>query len=80
MARMTQGVPTIQIEWIPIVMQEFVVGIPPTWIHLLRRVARAVLFYRETEEATAADDAEDQARSIGIFMNYDPIFCIFIQL
>ena len=61
MARLTQGIPTIHIEWIPVVMQEFVVGIPPIRIRLLRRVARVILFYRETKEATAANDAKDQA-------------------
>ena len=59
MVRLTHGVPTIQIERIPVVMQEFVVGILPTWIDLLRRVVRAVLFYMEDKEASAADDVED---------------------
>ena len=59
MARMTQRVPTIQIEQIPTIMQEFVVGIPPTWIRLMRRVARVVLMYIEDEEATAAEEADD---------------------
>ena len=58
---MTKGVPTISIERIPIVMQEFVVGIPPNWIRLLRRVARVILHYREAEEAAAAEEAEEQA-------------------
>ena len=42
-------------------MQEFVVGIPTTWIRLLRIVFRAVLFFKEAEEAAAIEDAEDQA-------------------
>ena len=54
-------------------MQEFVVGIPPTWIHLMRRVDRSVLVYIETEEAAAGEEANDAgdvgdhaSRSIGI--------------
>ena len=58
---MTQGILTIWIERIPVVMQEFVVGIPTTWIRLLRRVARAVLFFREAEEAAVVGDVEDHA-------------------
>ena len=50
---MTQRVLTIQIEQIPIVMQEFVVGIPPIWIRFMRRVSKVILVYIETKEATA---------------------------
>ena len=32
----TQRVPTLQIEHIPAIMQELVVGVPPIWIRLLR--------------------------------------------
>ena len=42
-------------EQIPIVMQEHVVGVPLSWLHLLRRVTRVVLFYREAVEAAAAE-------------------------
>ena len=42
LAKLTQRVPTLQIEHIPAIMHEFVVGVPPIWIHLLRWVARAV--------------------------------------
>ena len=49
----------MQIEQIPIVMQEFVVGILTTWICLLRRVARVDLVYREVEEAAAVDEVDD---------------------
>ena len=41
-------------------MQELVVGIPPIWIHLMRRVARAVLFYIEAIAAEQAEEAWDQ--------------------
>ena len=61
LARMNQGLSTIWIEWIPVFMQEFVVGIPTTWIRLLRIVFRAVLFFKEAEEAAAVEDVEDQA-------------------
>ena len=40
-------------------MQEFVVGVPPVWICLLRRVARAVLVYIDVVEATKAEEAEE---------------------
>ena len=46
LARMTQGVPTIRIERVLVLMQELVVGIPPTWIRLLRKVTRVIIFYR----------------------------------
>ena len=54
LARLTQRVPTIQIEHIPTAMQEFVVGVPPVWLRLFRRVARAVLVYRDAVEAKEA--------------------------
>ena len=50
----------MQIERILIVMQEFVVGIPMTWIRFLRRVSGAVIHYREAEEAAIAKEAEEQ--------------------
>ena len=36
LARITQRVPTLRIEHIPAIMQEFVVGVPPFWLCLLR--------------------------------------------
>ena len=36
MSRLTQRVPTLWIEHIPTIMQEFVVGVPHVWICLLR--------------------------------------------
>ena len=36
LARLTQRVPTIRIEYIPTAMQEFVVGVPPVWLCLFR--------------------------------------------
>ena len=59
MARITQRVPTLRIEQIPAIMQELVFGIPPTWIHLMRRVAREILVYIDVAEAVAAEEAED---------------------
>ena len=59
MARLTQRVPTLQIEHIPTVMQEFVVGVPPVWLHLLRQVARAVLVYIDAVEVAEAEEAEE---------------------
>ena len=60
LARLTQRVLTIRIEHIPAAMQEFLVGVPPVWLHLFRRVARAVLVYRDAVEATEAEEAEEQ--------------------
>ena len=61
LTRLTQGVLTIWIEQIPDVMQEFVVGIPPIWRCLLRRVAKDILFFKEAEEVAVVDDAKDHA-------------------
>ena len=36
LAKLTQRVPTIQIEHIPIAMQDFVVGVPSIWLRLFR--------------------------------------------
>ena len=40
-------------------MQDFVVGVPPIWIHLLRQIARAVLVYMDVVEATEVEEAEE---------------------
>ena len=82
MAMMTQRVSTIPIEQIPGVMQEFVVGIPPIQIRLMRRVARAGLVYIEVEEAATteedddddAGDAGDQSQIYRNLMDCDPNF------
>ena len=60
---MIQRVPTILVELIPAIMQEFVVGIPPTWIRLMRRVAKVVLVYIEAEEVVAAEEVDDDRDS-----------------
>ena len=36
LGRLTERVPTIWIEHLPVAMQEFVVGVPPAWINLFR--------------------------------------------
>ena len=59
LARLTQRVPTLRIEHIPTAMQEFVVGVPPVWLRLFRRVVRAVLVYIEAVEAAEAEEAEE---------------------
>ena len=64
LARLTQKVPTLQIDHIPAIMQELVVGVPPVWICLLRQVAKAVLVYIDAVEATEAEEAEE-ARAQG---------------
>ena len=60
LARITQDVSTLRMERIPMAMQEHVVGVPSTWLHLLRRVNREVLCYRDDVEATTANEGEDQ--------------------
>ena len=59
LARLTQKVPALQIEHISVVMQEFVVGVTPVWLFLLRRVARVVLVYIDAVEASEAEEAEE---------------------
>ena len=59
LARLTQRVPTLHIERILAIMQELVVGIPPTWIRLMRRVARVVVVYIEAATAEEAEDARE---------------------
>ena len=60
LARLTQDVPMLRMEQIPMIMQEHVVGVPPTWLRLLKRVTRVILCYREAVEAAAAEEAEDR--------------------
>ena len=43
------------------IMQDYVVGVPSIWLHLLRRVARDVLHYREVVEAVAAEEAKEMS-------------------
>ena len=59
LTKLTQRVPTLRIEHIPSIMQDFVVGVPPVWIHLLRRVSRAVLVYIDAVEAAKVEEAEE---------------------
>ena len=59
MARLTQRVPTLYIEHIPAIMQEFVDGVPPVWILFLRWVAKAVLVYIGVVEAAEAKEVEE---------------------
>ena len=59
LARLTQRVPTLCIEQIPAIMQELVVGVPPVWIRLLRRVARAILVYIDVVEVAEAEEVEE---------------------
>ena len=59
LAKLTQRVPTLQIEHIPAIMQEFMVGVSPVWICLLRWVSRAILVYIDVVEAAKAEEAEE---------------------
>ena len=60
LARLTQGHPTLWIEKIIIIMEEFLVEVSSTWIHLLRRVDRVVLHYREATKAATNDEPEEE--------------------
>ena len=59
LGRLTERVPTIRIEHLPVAMQESVVGVPPTWLRLFRWVARAVCVYRDAVEVAEAEEAEE---------------------
>ena len=59
LVRLTQSVPTLCIEQIPGIMQELVVGIPPTRKRLMRRIARVVLVYIDAAEAAAVEQDEE---------------------
>ena len=89
LARLTQRVPNLQIEHIPAIMQEFVVGVPLVQIRLMRRVARELLVYIDVVEVAKAEEAEEarvqgdqgdqgsQAQTQGHFDGLRSIFCIF---
>ena len=52
---LTHDIPTLQMDRIPIEMQEHVVEVPSAWIRLLRKLVRCVICYREVVvEATKA--------------------------
>ena len=59
LAKLTQRVPTLRIEHILTTMQEFIVGVPPFWLHLFRRVVRAVLVYIEAVEVVEVEEAKE---------------------
>ena len=59
LAKFTQRVPTLRIEHIPSIMQDFVVGFPHVWICLLRWVARAILVYIDVVQAAEVEEAEE---------------------
>ena len=59
LAKLTQRVPTLWIEHILVVMQEFVVGVPPVWLRLLRRVAKAILVYIDVVEDVNVEEAKE---------------------
>ena len=45
--RLTHGVPMAQFEEFPEAMQRQVVGVPQAWVHLFRRLARAIVCYHD---------------------------------
>ena len=58
--RLTHDMSTLRMERIPISMQEHAVGVPSSWLRLLRNVSRVVLFYQKAvEKEAAAYEAED---------------------
>ena len=58
--RLTQDVPTLCIDQIPMIMQEYVVGVSSIWLRLLGRVARVILHCREVVEETATEEDEEK--------------------
>ena len=59
LARLTQRVPILRIVHILDFMHEFVVGVPPVWLCLLRWVAIAVLVYIDVVEDAEVEEAEE---------------------
>ena len=59
LASLTHDVLTLRMEWIPIVMPEHVMGVPPYWLLLLRKVSMDILCYREAMEIAADDEAKE---------------------
>ena len=59
LSKFTHDVPTLRMQRIPMVMQQHVVGVPPSCLRLLRRVTRVVLRYQEAVEAVVVEEAED---------------------
>ena len=55
LARLTHDIMTLRMERIPIDMKEHVVGVPPSLLHLLRKVSRTVLCYREVVAEASAE-------------------------
>ena len=45
--RLTHRVPMAQVEEFPKAMQRQVVGVPHAWVHLFRRLARAMVTYHD---------------------------------
>ena len=45
MAQLTHDMPTLHMDRIPIDMQEHVVGVPPAWLRLTRKVSTYILCY-----------------------------------
>ena len=45
--RLTHRVPMAQVEDLPEAMQRQVVGVPHAWVHLFRRLARAVVTFHD---------------------------------
>ena len=58
LARLTQRVPTLRIENILAVMQEFLVGVPLVWLRLLRQVAKVVIVYIDGVEVVESEEAK----------------------
>ena len=50
--RLTHRVPMAQVKDLPEAMQRQVVGVPRTWVHLFRRLARAVVNFPDQNPPT----------------------------
>ena len=46
MNRLNNDIPSIRMDMMPIEMQEHVVGVPPAWLRLLRKVFICVIPYK----------------------------------
>ena len=45
---LTHQVPMVAVEYLPEAIQRWVVGVPCDWVRLFRRVATAIVFYKNT--------------------------------
>lgn len=44
---LTRGLPDVQIDELPLPMQQHTIGVPRRWTRLLRMIAHTVAYYQE---------------------------------